>query len=174
MNIDLSMIAKSINKEVVQQVTLSLSSFHSRMGDFPITRREPVTFHIRNQENASIRISGEVDIEASIPCSRCLTEVGTPIRFTIDRTLRIEGDTLVDDEMEEVDYLIGFILDVERFVYAEILVNWPMKVLCRDDCRGICKVCGMNLNEGTCSCQKTEPDPRMAAIQDIFNKFKEV
>lgn len=174
MNIDLSMITKSINKEMVQVVELSLPSFHSRLGDFPITRREPLTLHICNQENASVRISGEAELEAAIPCSRCLKEVRTPIRFTIDRTLRIEGDALADDEMEELDYLIGFTLDVEKFVYAEILVNWPMKVLCRDDCRGICKVCGMNLNEGACSCQKTELDPRMAAIQDIFNKFKEV
>ena len=72
------------------------------------------------------------------------------------------------------DYLIGFELDVDKLVYAEILVNWPMRVLCKDDCKGICKVCGMNLNKGACSCQRTELDPRMAAIQDIFNKFKEV
>lgn len=174
MSIDISMIAKSINKEMVQETGLSLSSFHSRLGDFPITRREPVILHIRNQENASVHISGEVELEAAIPCSRCLKEVRVPIRFDIDKTLRIEGDTLVDDEMEEVDYLIGFELDVEKLVYAEILVNWPMKVLCRDDCRGICRVCGRNLNEEACSCQKTELDPRMAAIQDIYNKFKEV
>ncbi len=47
---------------------------------------------------------------------------------------------------------IGFELDVDKLVYAEILVNWPMRVLCKDDCKGICKVCGMNLNKGTCSC----------------------
>ena len=74
----------------------------------------------------------------------------------------------------EIDYLIGFELDVDKLVYAEILVNWPMRVLCKDDCKGICKVCGMNLNKGACNCQRTELDPRMAAIQDIFNKFKEV
>ena len=74
--------------------------------------------------------------------------------------------------MEETDYLIGFELDVDKLVYAEILVNWPMRVLCKDDCKGICKVCGMNLNKGTCSCDSFVPDPRMAAFQDIFNKFK--
>jgi uncharacterized protein len=82
--------------------------------------------------------------------------------------------TLVDEEMEETDYLIGFELDVDKLVYAEILVNWPMKVLCKEDCEGICKVCGANLNKGDCGCQRTELDPRMAAIQDIFSKFKEV
>ena len=88
--------------------------------------------------------------------------------------LDIEDSVLVDDEMEENDYLIGFELDVDKLVYAEILVNWPMKVLCKEDCEGICNVCGANLNKGDCGCQRTELDPRMAAIQDIFSKFKEV
>ena len=174
MNIDISMIAKSINKEMVQEVQLALDSFRSRLGDFPITGKEPIELHIRNQENATVLITGTVDMEVMIPCSRCLEDVPTPIHFDIDKKLRIEEEQLVDEDMEEVDYLIGFELDVDKLVYAELLVNWPMRVLCREDCKGICKVCGMNLNKGACSCQKTELDPRMAAIQDIFNKFKEV
>ena len=174
MNIDISMIAKSINRELTEEAEISLTSFQSRLGEFPITKKAPVTLHIRNEENAAVLITGTVDLEVLIPCGRCLEDVPTPIHFDIDKKLRIEEEQLVDEDMEEVDYLIGFELDVDKLVYAEILVNWPMKVLCKDDCKGICKVCGMNLNKGTCSCQKTELDPRMAAIQDIFNKFKEV
>ena len=47
-------------------------------------------------------------------------------------------------------------------------------VIDKEDCKGICRRCGANLNLSECQCPKTEPDPRMAAIQDIFNKFKEV
>ena len=174
MNIDISMITKSINKELTQKAEITLDAFRSRLGNFPIISKAPVMLHIRNEENATVFISGTVDIEVMIPCARCLEEVRTPIHFDIDKKLRIEEDGLVDDEMEQPDYLIGFELDVDKLVYAEILVNWPMRVLCKDDCKGICKVCGMNLNKGACSCQRTELDPRMAAIQDIFNKFKEV
>jgi uncharacterized protein len=173
-NIDISMIAKSINKELTQEVLIGLTSFSSRLGDFPIINKSPVTLHIRNEENATVFISGTVDIEVMMTCARCLEDVPTPIHFEIDKKLSIAEEGLVDDEMEEPDYLIGFMLDVDKLVYAEILVNWPMRVLCKDDCKGICKVCGMNLNKGACSCQRTELDPRMAAIQDIFNKFKEV
>ena len=174
MNIDISMIAKSINQEMTQTAEITLDMFSSRLGDFPISRKAPVELHICNQENAAVLISGTVDIEVMIPCARCLEEVPTSICFDIDKKLRIEEDGLVDDEMEQPDYLIGFELDVDKLVYAEILVNWPMRVLCKDDCKGICKVCGMNLNKGTCSCDSFVPDPRMAAFQDIFNKFKEV
>lgn len=174
MNIDLSMIAKSIDGEQSVEVELPLTSFSSRMGDFPIISREPMALLVTNHGGSELCIRGKVAFEALIPCSRCLAEVRTPIRFDIDKRLRITEAALVDDEMEEPDYLKGFDLDVERFAYAEILVSWPMKVLCRDDCKGICMVCGMNLNEGACSCRKTELDPRMAAIQEIYNEFKEV
>ena len=49
-----------------------------------------------------------------------------------------------------------------------------MKVLCKDNCKGICSRCGANLNKGDCGCDTWVPDPRMAAIQDIFKQFKEV
>ncbi len=172
--IDISTIVKSINKETIFDVVLGLSSFESRLGDYPILKKQPISLRVANQENAAVHITGTVDIDVSIPCGRCLEEVPTNIHFDIDKTFKISDGALVDEEMEETDYLIGFELDVDKLVYAEILVNWPMRVLCKDDCKGICKVCGMNLNKGTCNCDSFVPDPRMAAFQDIFNKFKEV
>ena len=174
MIIDISTIVKSINREMTEEVAIEMTAFSSRLGDFPILKKSPVQLRIANQENKKLLLQGTVDIEVSIPCGRCLEEVPTSICFDIDKDLTIGAGELIDEEMEETDYLIGFELDVEKLVYAEILVNWPMKVLCKDDCEGICKVCGMNLNKGACNCQRTELDPRMAAIQDIFNKFKEV
>ena len=174
MTIDISKVVKSINKEVSEEVSIELTSFESRLGDFPILQKSPVVLTITNQENKTLFIRGAVDVTLSIPCGRCLEEVPTHICFDIDKKLDITEGALLDDEMEENDYLIGFELDVDKLVYAEILVNWPMKVLCKEDCEGICKVCGANLNKGDCGCQRTELDPRMAAIQDIFSKFKEV
>ena len=174
MIIDISKVVKSINKEVSEEVSIELDFFESRLGKFPIMQKSPVVLTLTNQENKTLFIRGAVDVTLSIPCGRCLEEVPTQICFDIDKKLSIEESGLVDDEMEETDYLIGFELDVDKLVYAEILVNWPMRVLCKDDCEGICKVCGANLNKGDCGCQRTELDPRMAAIQDIFSKFKEV
>ena len=174
MIIDISKVVKSINKEVSEEVSIELDFFESRLGKFPILQKSPVVLTITNQENKTVFIRGAVDVTLSIPCGRCLEEVPTQICFDIDKKLDISEGILVDDEIEENDYLIGFELDVDKLVYAEILVNWPMRVLCKDDCEGICKVCGANLNKGDCGCQRTELDPRMAAIQDIFSKFKEV
>ncbi len=174
MLIDISNVIKSINKEITEEVVIEMTTFSSRLGDFPILKKAPMVLHIANAENKKLLISGHVDIEVAIPCDRCLEEVPTRICFDINKELTMNDGVIVDEEMEETDYLIGFELDVEKCVYAEILVNWPMKVLCNETCEGICRVCGMNLNKGACDCQRTELDPRMAAIQDIFSKFKEV
>lgn len=174
MLIDISEIVSCENKEITKEVSIELNSFISKLGEFPITKKAPIDIRIANRENKRLLIQGDVDLTVSIPCSRCLEDVPTDIHFSIDKELELNGSEVNDEEMEDTDYLIGLNLDIDKLIYGEILVNWPMKVLCKDDCKGICKVCGMNLNKGNCDCQRTELDPRMAAIQDVFNKFKEV
>ena len=174
MILDISDVISCENKEITKEVQIEFDSFVSRLGEFPIIEKAPIELRIANRDGSKLLITGTVDFAASIPCSRCLEEVPTRIHFDIEKEFRLENSVIHDEEMEEIDYLIGFDLDIDRLIYGEILVNWPMKVLCSDDCKGICKVCGMNLNKGNCNCQKTELDPRMAAIQDVFNKFKEV
>ena len=174
MILDISDVISCENKEITKEVQIEFDSFVSRLGEFPIFEKAPIELRIANRDGSKLLITGTVDFAASIPCSRCLEEVPTRIHFDIEKEFRLENSAIHDEEMEEIDYLIGFDLDIDRLIYGEILVNWPMKVLCKEDCKGICKVCGMNLNKGDCNCQKTELDPRMAAIQDVFNKFKEV
>jgi uncharacterized protein len=68
----------------------------------------------------------------------------------------------------------GYQLNVDDLLTNEIVINWPMKVLCKPDCKGICRQCGKDLNTGTCGCDTFVPDPRMAVIKDIFDASKEV
>lgn len=163
------------NKEVQIEVTIDMTSFDSKLGSFPFIEKKPFELHIVNEENKRLLIQGETDVMIAIPCDRCLEEVQTKVHLSFDKKLPLaEAQEEGEDGLEEADYMTGFHLDVDRLVYDEILVNWPMKVLCKDDCKGICKQCGVNLNLRDCDCSKTELDPRMAAIQDVFNKFKEV
>ena len=86
------------------------------------------------------------------------------------------GDFPIKDKSPDSDapYMEGYHLNVDELINNEILLNWPVKILCREDCKGICPVCGSNLNKGECGCDAFVPDPRMAAIGDIFNANKEV
>ena len=68
----------------------------------------------------------------------------------------------------------GYHLNVDELINDELLLEWPTKILCREDCKGICKICGRNLNDGECGCDDFVPDPRLAVIKDLFNANKEV
>ena len=177
MILELRDVMTSENKEVIETVEIEASSFDSRIGTFPITRKSPFKLHLLNEENKRLLIFGDTEVTLTIPCDRCLRDVEMSIPLSINKTFSLEEEEELTEEEEDTEaegYREGSKLDVERMIRNEILVNWPMKVLCREDCKGICKRCGCNLNITTCDCTKTELDPRMAAIQDIFNNFKEV
>lgn len=176
MILDISRLCSVENCEKTEVVHLDMESFASKLGVFPIIKQQPFELHFFNEENKRLRIRGEMDVTIAIPCDRCLKEVPTDFHIVIDKKLSL-SDALAsekEDILEQREYVDGYQLDVDRIVYGEILVAWPMKVLCRKDCKGICKKCGADLNEGACGCDQFVPDPRMAAFQDVFNKFKEV
>ena len=103
----------------------------------------------------------------AIPCSRCLEDVNTVIPFDIDEEVSVDAD----DNDEEQYFIESHYVDTDKMLYTEILLSMPPKVLCKEDCKGICTVCGHNLNDGECGCDRFVPDPRMSAINDIFEQF---
>lgn len=137
--------------------------------------KEPVDLTITNLGKRRVLIKGSTSLSLYIPCGRCLADVKTV--FDLDFSKEIDF-TMTEEErikdLNEMSYISGYSLDVDLLVYDEILIDFPMKVLCDDNCKGICNVCGMNLNTGTCDCESTGLDPRMSVIQDIFKNFKEV
>lgn len=175
MLVDLSDVISNEDRDMTVEAGLELEIFASRLGEFPIVEKETFPLHIANLGNRRLRIEGETALTINIPCDRCLKEVATAFSIEIEKEIDLEklaaGDS---EELENTSYMIEKELDVDQLIFGEILVSWPMKVLCREDCAGICKRCGADLNLAPCQCQKTEPDPRMAAIQDIFNQYKEV
>ena len=142
---------------------------------YPILEKEEVKLSITNQGGRKVKIQTETKVVLSVPCDRCLEEqrVEIPVSSEVEIDFNQGEEDRVND-LNETGYIDGYDLDVDRMVYEEILLGFPMKVLCQDDCKGICKVCGANLNQGECGCNRTEPDPRMSVIRDIFNNVKEV
>lgn len=180
MLVNLSDVFSSEGKTVTETVELEMTSFQSRLGRFSIIRKTPVTLILTNIGVGKVRIEGKAELSFDTNCDRCLAEVPTILNLKFEREV-VSPDTTADSSEEVGDreddvlgFMEGYQLNVETFVYNEILLNWPMKILCKDDCKGICKVCGKNRNLRECGCDTFVPDPRMAAIQDIFNANKEV
>lgn len=171
MRVELSNVLAAENRSVVKKVEIELETFVSKLGEFPILEKAPFELHLENQENKKLLIFGETEVVLTVPCGRCLQDVKVTIQLSIKKEYLL-GEP--DESVEDAEYVTESSMDVDKIVYDEILVNWPMKVLCSENCKGICRKCGTNLNHKTCSCDQAELDPRMAAIQDIFNQFKEV
>ena len=134
----------------------------------------------QREELAPAGENGVVTFEVGIPENATRVAVvdnGTNINDLVYAVYRTSATSLEDaqvDELDEKNYIDGYNLDVDKLLYNEILIGWPMKILCSEDCRGICNVCGQNLNEGSCNCEDTSLDPRMSVIRDVFKNFKEV
>ncbi|SCP95462.1 YceD family protein [Anaerobium acetethylicum] len=173
MLIDLSNVLSREDKVVHTQVPVEMDYFKSALGSFKIIEKELVDLTITNVGKREVLISGTCNLSLEIPCARCLEPVKTDFHLEITRSIDMklsEEDRI--KELDESNFVIGCSLDIDTLVYNEILVNWPMKVLCGDDCKGICNRCGANLNHGNCGCDVTELDPRMSVIRDIFNNSK--
>ena len=173
MLINLTDVLSCEEKVVKRTVETELQSFDISLGSFPLTEEKPLTLILTNLGDDKLLIEGEFSVKAQIPCDRCLTEVEVPIDVSFEKEvdMKLSAEGRIDD-LDETDFINGYNLDTAKLVYGELLVNWPMKTLCRPDCKGICRKCGKNLNDGPCGCDTVELDPRMAVIAEIFKNSK--
>ena len=165
------------NEGQVQERTAAYEAdtFHSPFGIFSIKEKSPVALRLSNIGQSKALVQGTVKLTFALSCDRCLRDVDYTFDLSFDTVVIAPDYTGEDGEEEAASELMeGYHLNVDELIKNELLLNWPMKILCREDCRGICKICGKNLNDGECGCDDFVPDPRMAAIKDLFDANKEV
>ena len=105
-------------------------------------------------------------------CARCLAPVDGVFSLDFERTVALEG-TIAEDRLEELidEYVIleGHELDVDLPLCEELMLGFPMRLLCSDDCEGLCPKCGKPKRDGDCGCVLREIDPRLAVLQHYFD-----
>ena len=109
----------------------------------------------------ALRVRSGVPLEG--PCMRCLerAEHGVPVDAR-------EVDQPGGGEDLDSPYVDGDELDVHAWTRDALVLALPVSIVCRDDCRGLCPVCGENLNEaGPEHAHEAEPDPRWAALREL-------
>lgn len=158
---------------VTKQYTVEpeFTVFKTGGGDYEVIHKQPIELTVTNLGNNKVHIRSDVELTLGIPCDRCLEIVPTNIKFELSIDVDLNDVVEPDEDMEDRSFVDGRIIDIDGMLYPEIFMNLPTKVLCKEDCKGICKVCGKNLNEGVCGCDTFVADPRMAAISDIFKNF---
>ena len=115
----------------------------------------------------------QMKLEATLPfrtvCARCLSPVEDEFRMEFVRTVADEG-TLTDEQLEDnVDEYVVIQhgkLDVDEELREDLILEFPMRILCHEDCPGLCPKCGKPLRDGDCGCPTVEIDPRLAVLKN--------
>ena len=98
-------------------------------------------------------------------CDRCLKETAVEYTVEINRVIVV---SLENEENDEIAVVPDMQLNLEDFCYPDIVMSLPTKLLCKDNCKGLCPTCGKNLNDGDCGCRTKEIDPRLAALAELL------
>lgn len=121
-----------------------------------------------------VSVSGKIGGTVEVVCDRCLTPVAATVEVEFDVAFlpREREAALTENvELQAEDLAVSFYedgaVDVDELVREQILLALPTRQLCREECRGLCPVCGKNVNVEQCSCQQGETDPRWAALADL-------
>ena len=126
-----------------------------------------------------VKVSGQVSLSAGVVtlkadvsyqyegvCDRCAAPLCRERRFTMEHILVVSLNHEDNDSFVLID---NYQLPLDDLVEEDLLLDQPSKVLCSEECRGLCATCGKNLNEGSCDCRHEAVDPRLAALQQLLD-----
>ena len=134
---------------------------------YPVSEPVLAEGNVRNTAGVLV-MQGSIATTIHGICDRCASEFHRKVEFPIDVVLvtKLESE---ENEDEWVFPLEGDSADLDDIVRTGFVLNLDSKLLCKEDCKGLCPQCGKNLNDGPCNCRK-ELDPRFAALKQLLEK----
>jgi len=120
----------------------------------------------------TVYVRGNLKVTISQECSRCLEPATITVGGDFVYTLVPEKEEF-EEEIElsadelETGYYRGDFIDLAPLVCEQIVLQVPIKVLCSEDCKGLCPRCGTNLNTGSCHCRSDVVDDRLAVLKNF-------
>lgn len=120
-------------------------------------------------DGGNIYLSGILTTEVKVPCDRCMHELIYHIKSEVTESF----GSIIAGKEEEVKPIIQSTIDLFPTIVETLLVSLPMKALCNEDCKGMCTVCGQNLNVQSCDCDLDYTDPRLEKLGLLFGNSKQ-
>jgi uncharacterized protein len=138
-----------------------------------LTQPATVSGKVRLAGN-EVFVNGHVETRAQVECDRCLQPVEIPVNtdFALEYIPGSEYESGGAAELTEAEMSVsvfdGQAIDVDEIVKEQIVLAVPTRMLCREDCKGICPECGADRNMGDCNCTIGDTDPRWAALKNLI------
>ncbi|OGS36548.1 MAG: hypothetical protein A2293_10590 [Elusimicrobia bacterium RIFOXYB2_FULL_49_7] len=160
MKIDIQSLESGINR---LELTFKSDDLKTDIVECPVKGTLQLTI---DKAETSLLFIGELKAVASMACSRCLKPVR--IKFEMDFSFMAKEVLTGEDEDDDLDIMAynpgDKEIDIASAVSEEILVNLPMKPVCKESCKGFCPICGINKNEKKCGCKTTTYSPLQEAL----------
>ncbi len=135
----------------------------------------PVSVNIKlDKSSTQIYLKAEIMLNGNFTCDRCLIDFKSEIRTLFNIFFMYEARSLKNDQSNDIQILSPDTnyIDISEDVRQYILLAIPIKILCSENCRGLCPSCGIDLNENQCKCKSDTPDPRWEALSRIIKNEK--
>lgn len=137
-------------------------------GDHPFT--EPVSVRGKVENRAGVlELKASVDTDIHYRCSRCAKDSAKKYHTDVFHVLSSEGE---DSDIDDVFPIEGTEVDVDSAVKSAVILNYDMVNLCRPDCRGLCPICGADLNDGDCGCSQKNEGGALSRLGELLDKMK--
>ncbi len=168
MVIDINPILKGEKKQIDVEYLLSIDS---KVDEIDFADKFPVKGNIKDMAGY-ITLTLEADVKYITNCARCLARITETMLIIFEKTVVTEDTELQNEDND--DYIVskdGFI-DVDETLIEQILLELPLRHLCKEDCKGLCPKCGCDLNKEECNCELSEPDPRFDVLRKLLENKK--
>ena len=123
----------------------------------------------------TVLVRGTARARIQSPCARCLAPAFTEVSAEVDEAFRRDNGEEPQDADDDQYTYSGHVLELDEAVRTALLLELPSRILCKEDCRGLCDQCGADLNINECLCQKdlTHRNP-FSALASLLNEDEEV
>ncbi|WP_347487900.1 YceD family protein [Desulfoscipio sp. XC116] len=131
---------------------------------------EPARFDLilTNVGSSAINVEGKLQVFLKVPCSRCLQDFVLNLNPLFSETYYEKNQPAPKGKNDEWVAYSGDRIDITPEVLGTVLMNLPMRFICHEQCRGLCPVCGVDLNQKQCNCVQNDLDPRLAKLKELL------
>ncbi len=168
MRLDISRALRTDGADFSFQESLDLSDVELLPGLYPFRKPVRVSGRVRNASGV-VELTVRMEAGYQIPCDRCCREIE---RVLVSEGSYLCGETQDPDSEKELLPVNGHWIDLKELALGQLLPELPMQHLCGEDCRGLCPVCGKDLNEGACDCRQKSAHPGMEALRGFLDSDK--
>jgi len=119
-----------------------------------------------------INVKGEIATEFDLECRRCLERFKLPVKVEFKYTFlphpgNFDEDLELNYEELGINYYSGDTIDIDDIIVEQIILQIPISPLCRESCKGLCKICGINLNVVECGHKAETKESAFAKLKDL-------